>query len=410
MSAILRGDLRMAMSGIKGSKWRSFLTMLGIIAGIVAVVTVVGIGEGVKRQIAGTLNHFGDGLIIVRPAQSDNSGPVGVGSDVVFGMSSAVHLTNADADVVKSADGVDLSAPLGLVSGKVEVNDKAIKNTRVISAGADLPQLLNQKLEFGDFWTDEDESGHFAVLGKEAAYALFNEPVPLGKSFVFRGQSFQVRGVFESFARVPFSPTASFDEVVFVPYKTAGRLTSNSAGPYVILANSKDAKKMGSTISSIEDKLQTARGGERDFSVMQSRESLESGNGVIRLLSMWILAVAVISLLMGGVGIMNIMLLVVTERMHEIGVRKAVGASGRQILGQFILEATVLSVMGGVIGIAVSTATIGLLRLYTDLQPVLSWPAIVIAGGVSVLIGVIFGSIPAIKAARKDPIEALRHE
>jgi len=107
---------------------------------------------------------------------------------------------------------------------------------------------------------------------------------------------------------------------------------------------------------------------------------------------------------------MNIMLLVVTERMHEIGVRKAVGATSRQILGQFVLEATVLSVVGGVIGIILSTGAIGLLRVYTDLQPVISWQAIAIAAGVSVLIGIVFGAIPAIKAARKDPIEALRHQ
>jgi putative ABC transport system permease protein len=219
-----------------------------------------------------------------------------------------------------------------------------------------------------------------------------------------------VRGIFESFDNVPFSPTASFDSVIFIPYKTAARLTNNSSGPYVVLAKPGAADKLGVTISAIQEKLLDARGGERDFSVLESRESLESGNGVIRLLSMWILAVAVISLLMGGVGIMNIMLLVVTERMHEIGVRKAVGAGSRQILGQFILEATVLSVVGGLIGIALSTGAIGLLRVYTDFQPVISWTAIGIAFSVSVAIGVIFGSIPAIKAARKDPIEALRHE
>lgn len=411
MSSILRGNLRMALSGVKSSKWRSFLTMLGIIAGIVAVVTVVGIGEGVKRQIAGTLNHFGDDLIIVRPAQTEKGSPTGLGqSDVVFGMSSAVNLSNADAELVHRADGVDLSAPLGVVPGTLEVNDKTVKNAKVLSAGADLPQLLKQEVAYGDFWTNADEDAHYAVLGQKAAYTLFDEPVPLGKSFVFRGESFQVRGVFEPFAKVPFSPTASFDNVVFIPYRTASRLTNNSAGPYVILAKPEDSNKLGSTISSIQDKLMDARGGERDFSVMESRESLESGNGVIQLLSMWIFAVAAISLLMGGVGIMNIMLLVVTERMHEIGVRKAVGASGRQILGQFVLEATVLSVVGGVIGIALSTGVIGLLRVYTDLDPVISWTAIGIAASVSIAIGVLFGAIPAIKAARKDPIEALRHE
>lgn len=411
MSAILRGNFRMALSGVKSSKWRSFLTMLGIIAGIVAVVTVVGIGEGVKRQIAGTLNHFGKDLIIVRPAQSGESTPSGLGrGDVIFGLSSAVHLSSADADLVKRTDGVDLSAPLGLVPGVPEVEDKAVKNVRVLSAGADTAQLLNQEITYGDFWGGEDEAAHYAVLGQKAAYTMFDEPAPLGKSFIFRGQSFQVRGVFEAFPKVPFSPTASFDDAVFIPYKTATVLTNNAAGPYVILARPDDANKLSATIGTIEENLIRAHGGERDVSVLESRQSVEAGNEVVQLLSMWIFAIAAISLLMGGVGIMNIMLLIVTERMHEIGVRKAVGATGRQILGQFIFEAAVLSVLGGIIGIAVSTGVIGLLKLYTDLQPVISWTAIGVAAGVSVVIGVIFGAIPAVKAARKDPIEALRHE
>ena len=411
MSAILRGNFRMALSGVKSSKWRSFLTMVGIITGIVAVVTVVGIGEGVKRQIAGTLNHFGKDLIIIRPAQATEAQAASLErGDVIFGLSSAVHLSGADADLVKRSDGVDLSAPLGVVPGVVEVEDKPVKNARVLGTGADIAVLLNQKITYGDFWTAEDESAHYAVLGQKAAYTLFDEPAPLGKSFTFRGESFQVRGVFEAFPKVPFSPTASFDDGVFIPYKTAATLTSNSAGPYVILARPDNPNRLSGAIGAIEDNLVRSHGGERDVSVLESRQSLEAGNGVIRLLSMWIFAVAAISLLMGGVGIMNIMLLVVTERMHEIGVRKAVGATSRQILGQFILEAAVLSVLGGIIGIAASTGAIGLLRLYTDLQPVISWTAIGIAAGVSVVIGVIFGAIPAIKAARKDPIEALRHE
>ncbi len=412
MSAILRGQLRMAYDSVKSSKWRSFLTMLGIIVGIVAVVTVVGIGEGVKRQIAGTLAHFGNDLIIVRPDDTGGTSPGGLGrSDVVFGMSSAVNLTNNDIELVGKAEGVRLHAPLMLIPGTLEFDEKTIiSSTKVVGTGADMPQLLNQGLAYGSFWTEEDEGANYAVLGQQAAYAIFDEPVPLGKTFEFRGQSFQVRGIFEPFAKVPFSPTASFDNVVFIPYKTAIRLTSNSVTPYAILAKPTSAGKLGETIKSIRNTMAAARDGERDFSVLESRESINAGSSVIRLLSMWIFAVAVIALLMGGVGIMNIMLLIVTERMHEIGVRKAVGATSRQILNQFVLEATVLSLVGGVIGIIISTAVIGLLRLYTDLDPVISWPAIGIAAGVSIAIGIIFGSVPAIKAARKDPIEALRHE
>ncbi len=410
MSAMLRGNVRMALSGVRSSRWRSFLTMLGIIVGIVAVVTVVGIGEGVKRQIAGTLTHFGKDLIIVRPAGSTSASNDLGRTDVVFGMSSALNLAANDIDLVAKASDVGLSAPLGLVPGTIQVDDKTISTIKVISTSSDAPQILNQTIAYGDFWGRKNEDAPFAVLGQEAAYALFDEPVPLGKSFTFRGQSFQVRGVFAPFAKVPFSPTASFDKVVFIPYKTAANVTNNAVAPYAILAKPTTADKLDDAIHAIDGKLAEARGGQHDYSVQESRKSIESGNGVIQLLSMWIFAVAAISLLMGGVGIMNIMLLVVTERMHEIGVRKAVGATSRQILGQFVLEATVLSVVGGVIGIILSTGVIGLLRVYSDLKPVISWPAIGIAASVSVAIGIIFGAIPAAKAARKDPIEALRHE
>jgi putative ABC transport system permease protein len=239
---------------------------------------------------------------------------------------------------------------------------------------------------------------------------MFGEPVPLGRSFTFRGQTFIVRGVFAPFANIPFSPTANFDHAIFIPYKTAAQMTGSTSGIYALLAKPDKPDQLNATITSIRDRLKDTHGGAQDFSVLESSQSLEAGSSVVHLLTVWICAVAAIALFMGGVGIMNTMLLVVTERMHEIGVRKAIGASSRQILGQFVAEALVISVTGGIIGIALSTGAIGLLNVYTDLKPVISWQAIGIATSVSVIIGVVFGAIPAIKAARKDPIEALRHE
>jgi putative ABC transport system permease protein len=412
VSAVMRGSLRLALAGVRGSKWRSFLTMLGVIVGIVAVVTVVGIGEGVKRQVAGTLDHFGKDLIIVRPPQQRQSAsPQHIArSDVLFGMANTHNLSAADADMVQRTAGVGLSTPLGLVPGVPKVEDKPAQDVTMVAAGADLAKILNQGVAYGNMWGQESEEAHFAVLGRQAAEALFSEPVPLGKSFTFRGQTFQVRGVFAPFNAAPFSPTANFDYAVFIPYKTAAQLTNNTAGMYVILAKPATGHQLPATIKAVGAQLRTAHGGEQDFAVMESSQSLQNGNDALRLLTVWIVAVAVISLLMGGVGIMNIMLLVVAERMHEIGVRKAIGATGRQILGQFVLEAAVISLVGGVVGIALSAGAIGLLNVYTDLKPIISWQAIALATGVSIAIGVVFGAIPAIKAARKDPIEALRHE
>src|SRR6185369_6439545 len=205
----------------------------------------------------GSLAHFGKDLIIVRPDDGQDDSPSNLGrSDVIFGMSSAVNLTNKDIDLVGHAQDVRLHAPLMLVSGTLTVDDKTIiSSSKVVATGSDMPQLINQNLAYGDFWSSKDEESHFAVIGQQAAYSLFNEPVPLGRSFTFRGESFQVRGIFEPFAKVPFSPTASFDDVVFIPYKTAIRATNDSVAPYAILAKPDSPSKLGDAIGEIRGEM-----------------------------------------------------------------------------------------------------------------------------------------------------------
>jgi putative ABC transport system permease protein len=412
MSSIMRGNFRMALSGVRGAKWRSVLTMLGVIVGIVAVVTVVGIGEGVKRQIAGTLDHFGKDLIIVRPGHGaiGAAGVTNGNTDVVFGMNGASALTTQDVETIRQTPGVKQVAPLGLVAGLPEADGHTTPEAFVLATSSDGAAVLNQPVLEGEFWGPKDEESHIAVIGQNVAEELFEESVPLGRSFVFRGQTFIVRGMFAPFVNVPFSPTASFDNAIFIPYKTAAAITQNTAGLYVVLAKTHNPDKVEPAIAAASERLRAAHGGQQDFTVLGTKDSVAVGGDVVDLLTLWISIVAAISLFIGGVGIMNIMLLNVTERMHEIGVRKAIGASSQQILGQFVFEAAVLSLVGGVIGVVVSLGVIGLLRLYTDLEPVISWNAVGIAAGVSLVVGIVFGTAPAIKAARKDPIQALRHE
>jgi putative ABC transport system permease protein len=414
MSSMMRGNLRMSLNSVRGAKWRSVLTMMGVIVGIVAVVTVVGIGEGVKRQVAQQLTTFGKDLVTVRPGQSANNHSMSAvgGTDSLFGIHATLGLSTDDVDVVQKSGEAKAVAPLGSVAGNIQVGDKLFASTPVIATSPDLAAALNQKVEFGGFWDDrlDDGSAYAAVIGKNVAANLFEENVPLGRTFTLRGQTFVVRGVFADFANVPFSPTASFDDTIFIPFRTAAALTKNNAGLSAILVKPVDNAHVRDTEDGVAQHVRDAHGGQQDFTVLGPDRTADSSNGVIQLLTTWIIAVAVISLFIGGVGIMNIMLLTVTERMHEIGVRKAIGATSRQILAQFITEAAVLSVLGGIIGITLSLITDGLLYVYTDLKPVISWRAIIIATGISLAIGVIFGTIPALKAARKDPIEALRHE
>jgi putative ABC transport system permease protein len=411
MSAVMRGNLRMAISGIRGAKWRSVLTMLGVIVGIVAVVTVVSIGDGVKRQVAGTLDHYGKDLIIVRPGQVTSDHMISANnSDVLFGMSNTTSLTASDVTTVQRTPGITQVAPLGVVSGTPQADGKTVPGVFVLATDSGLDGILRQSVEEGDFWDVESANKNVAVIGQKVAGKLFGEPVPLGRTFTFRGQEFIVRGVFAQWVNVPFSPTANFNDAIFIPYQAASRITHNNAGLYAILAKTGTPKTVPAATTVLTSRLEKAHGGQKDFSVLGPKDSINASAEVVHLLSVWIWAVAVISLLIGGVGIMNIMLLSVTERMHEIGVRKAIGATGRQILGQFVLEATVLSLVGGAIGIILSLSVVGLLYAYTNLKPVISWDAVGIATAVSLVIGIVFGTAPAVKAARKDPIQALRHE
>ena len=412
MSSIMRSNLKISLAGVKSNKWRSLLTMLGIIIGIVSVVTVIGIGEGVKRQIAGQINHFGKDLITVRPGNAERADGKSTltNADLLFGLNSLSGLNERDLKAAEKADHVTIAAPLGLVSGAVSSSTREIKNSMIVGTNGDLPEALNQPVPFGEFFDEETEEANVAVIGRNAAETLFDDNVPLGQQFTFRGETFIVRGVFAEFNSAPLSPTANFNDAIFIPYKVAERLTGNSAQMYTILVKPDAESNLPAAMASIDHNLLQAHGGQRDFTVLDREQSIDKSSDVLGLLTMFIAGVAAISLLVGGVGIMNIMLVSVTERMHEIGVRKAIGATNRQILNQFMMEAIVISVSGGIIGIVVSLGVDTLLRIYTSLKPVISWEAVAFATIVSIAIGIIFGTAPAIKAARKDPIQALRHE
>ncbi|HKR82053.1 MAG TPA: ABC transporter permease [Candidatus Saccharimonadales bacterium] len=413
MSTVVRGELKMAIAGVRSTKWRSLLTMLGIIIGIVSVVTVVGIGEGVKQQIAGQLGHFGKNLITVVPGNIHDQHGSGsfVGTDIFSGPSAQASLNDQDVRAVARVQGVTMTAPLAQVPGQIKIDGKVQSaGITVIGTSGDLPKLLNQSVRAGGFFRDDDQDQNSAVIGKSVAQRLFQEETPLGMSFEFRGRTLTVRGVFDDFANVPLSPVANFNNTIFIPFSVANKLGNNTTPVYAILVKPHDAGQTATAISAINRALLSQHGGQQDFSVLNAKEAVASTSHVLDLLTKLITGVAAISLLVGGVGIMNVMLVSVTERMHEIGVRKAIGATNRQIWRQFMLEAGVLSGAGGAIGVLFSLLIDLLLHAYSDLKPSISWQAIVVATAVSIAVGVLFGTAPALKAARKDPIEALRHE
>jgi putative ABC transport system permease protein len=412
MRSLTRGNLKTAIASVKISKWRSLMTMMGIIIGIVSVVTVVSIGEGVKNQVTVQSDHFGKDLITIRPGQIVNRNAKGVITSVNLfaGYTSTGMLSDSDVATVLHSTDIRKAVPLSIVAGAVSAGNKSFSDVTVIGTSPDLPAVLHQPVAYGEFFASDDSNQNGAIIGSNVAQEVFKQDVPLGESFSFQGQQFVVRGVFNQFQTAPLSLETNFNNAIFIPYQVAQDLTSKKAVIYEILAQSKSPATAVAAANSVTATLTAAHGNQEDFTVLKPGETLSVTSNILNLLTRLIAGIAAISLLVGGIGIMNVMLVSVTERMQEIGIRKAVGATSRQIMNQFLIEATVLSVTGGVIGVILSLLINIALRVLTSLQPSISWEVMALAAGVSLLVGIIFGTAPALKAARKDPIEALRNE
>lgn len=407
-----QGHLKAGLDSVRAAKLRSFWTMLGVIIGVTSVITVVGIGEGVKQQIAGQIHQLGNNFITIRPAQlqTDDSSSSASQSSLLSGLSVSGPLTVNDIATVATTPGVADSAPLTITGGTVRGDYGVYNQGFVIGTSDSLPNLLNQSLAFGSFFNSQNDGDNVAVLGQNVSNIMFNESVPLGRSFLFHGQSFIVVGIFNEFNTTPLSQQANFNNAIFIPNDVAENLTNNTAPTYEILARPTVTKKTAAIATAIHNRLNAAHGGQSGLEVLTGNQNIIANDSILELLTRLIAGVAAISLLVGGIGIMNVMLVSVAEREHEIGIRKAVGATNIQILSQFMIEATMLSLGGGIIGIGLSYAIDLGLRLATNLEPSISWEIVVGATAVTLLIGIIFGTVPAFKAARKHPIEALRSE
>jgi len=403
MISLRKGNIRLALQSLGSNKGRSFLTMVGIIIGVAAVIIVVSIGEGVKQQVGTQTANFGKDVLSVRA--SANRHTTAVGGLIA---SNARSLSSSDIESVRGTTGVELTVPIGSAVGSIEA-DHTVDDPLIVTTTADFIKVVKHPIEYGGFFDSEPDS-RTAVLGAGIAQKLFEDNVPLGQSFTYRGEKFIVAGVYKRFASQPLSAGSDYNEAVFIPYTTAKTLLGADPETYQILAKVASGSAVDVVAKAVETRLVSSHGGTHDTAVESAKNNSDSSNETLRLLTMMTFGVALIAFLVGGVGIMNVMLVSVTERTQEVGLRKAIGATNQQILRQFVAEALVLSVIGAVIGVVVALISIGLMRLYTTLQPVPVWSVVALVPLAAIASGVLFGTFPAAKAAAKDPIEALRHQ
>lgn len=408
---LIGGNVKLALKTLRAARWRSTLTMLGIIIGVASVVVTVSLGEGVRKQVEGQIRHLGNDVITIRAGKTNTSSTTGIIKSINLQTSVGNSgLSEKDYAAVKSSNGVKQAIPFALINASPKTDERELSNAFVIGTTAGVPELLNQNVRFGEYFTADEINKKIAVIGHRVAEDLFGENVPIGKSMYLRGERYIVSGIFDQFESSPLSPYADYNNAIFIPLNSAKQINNDQIFIYQVLAKSKDPAQTNVIANNIKANMLIEHGGQEDFSVLKQDENLAVSNAILNLMTGLIAGIAAISLVVGGIGIMNIMLVSVIERTGEIGVRKAVGATNSQILGQFITESAVLSLAGGIIGIILSLLIGYLVRVFTDIKPAVTWPIMLIALGLALVVGIFFGIAPALKAARKDPIEALRHE
>ncbi len=403
-------SLRTALTALTTNKMRAALTMLGIVIGVGAVIALASIGKGVEAMVSDSIEGLGSDMLIVTPNRSaDATGPV--------------YLTSSDAEAMADRyNAPSLSGVAPVISGSRRVtHGEESTNLSVSGTTPDYPSIRNLEIALGGFLTDADleDLERVAVLGWQAYEDLFAEnEYPVGQFIYVDGNRFQVVGVLEE--KGGMSAMSGDDQTIYVPLTTAQarlfpeRTLSNERPVNMIYTMVVDESQTSAAEQQITALLRVRHdidlGEEDDFSIINQQEILDISSQITGVLTTFLGAIAGISLLVGGIGIMNIMLVTVTERTREIGIRKAVGATSGAILVQFLIESLVLTLVGGLVGIGLGVGGANLVSQFMDISAKATPDVIALAAGVCGLIGLVFGVYPATRAARLHPIEALRYE
>jgi putative ABC transport system permease protein len=399
--------VKLAVQSIRKNKMRAALTMLGIIIGVAAVIVMVAVGFGARSRIKAQIDNLGTNMIVITPGAAQQAG-------VSQGAQAFPNLTVDDVEKIRRDAQVVTAVSSVVVTRAQVIGDAGNWRTLINGVDTDYQTIRDWDLATGDFFTPEDVAAmrKVAVLGRTVAEQLFPGSDPVGQEIQIRNVPFTVAGVLQ-----PKGQTATgtdSDDVVLIPYSTAQSALSGRTFIPQILASTASEGDIAAAQEEIRVLMRESRripdGEAEDFTVRNQNELAEAASSSTRVMTLLLAAIASISLLVGGIGIMNIMLVSVTERTREIGIRLAIGARGSDVLTQFLVESIVMGMLGGVIGLATGYAGAEILGRFTGWDTVMSPLVMVVAVVFSGAVGVFFGYYPARKAASLNPIEALRYE
>ena len=404
-------SFKIALGALRINKLRSALTMLGMIIGVAAVIAMIAVGSGAQARIQEQIASIGSNVIIVLSGSVTSSG-------IRMGTGYAPTLTEDDAKAILSeAPAVQAAAPASRGGAQVVYGNNNW-GTQILGTTPDYLSIRDLAVEEGQAFTgaDVDAAAKVALIGKTVAGNLFNGDDPVGKTIRIKKVPFTVVGTLVSKGQSPTGQDQ--DDVILLPISTAkkkvlGLSQANAASVGQILVQAREGmtqEAQDEMTALLRQRHRIQPGQDDDFNIRNMEEVFKAQETSARVMSILLAAIASVSLIVGGIGIMNIMLVSVTERTREIGLRQAVGAKAKDILAQFLVEAVTLSLAGGAAGILVGVTASVLISYFADWSTVLSAASILMAFFFSALVGVSFGYYPARKAAFMDPIEALRYE
>lgn len=408
MALLIKTHYRLARTAIKENRTRSFLTCLGIAIGVASIILILSLMGSISNLVKSEIGELGSDLIVVRPSSTKDSL-----TNIVEELTSAnsfqkSNLAVSDVSAISKVENVTAASPIAVSTNTVSSEKNTFDSVPILGTNLDFIKIEPLALRFGAFLSEQN-SEKSVVLGHTLSLALFNTiNSTVGKNVTIMGEKFMVVGVLDEVDKSINLDNVDFDNALIMDVKSLDKITGSTQIQQINVkaANTDSLAKISEDINTalINQKL-----GDKNFTVAYGEQITHPASSLFSVVSGMLTLVAGISLVVGGIGVMNIMLVSVAERNQEIGIRKAVGASSRNILMQFLFEALILSILGGIFGLALGYILAFLLSIITPFAPYISWEIFAITLLTTIVVGIVFGIYPALKAASKNPIDSLKH-
>ncbi len=406
MRFLMLNHIQNAQQSLRSSRVRSALTMLGVTIGVASVTAILALSGGASKIITDQISSLSGNIAVIRP---------GVAVDPITSITQAKlnhdyatsTLTESDIMYIQNTQHVQYVAPLMTLSGTIKATSVAPSGSTVVATTPELANISDFKLREGQF-LDKDVKVDAVVIGTQLSINIFGTESSIGQVLTIRGQSFTVIGVLKRLNNPINYNSIDFDNAAIINFAVGKKLNQNVAQIQQIDIKADSIKNLDGAVTTINKTIQKSHNGEKDFSVLTGNQISQPTSQLFYMIAGVTTAIAAISLLVGGIGIMNIMLVTVAERTREIGIRKALGASNADISMQFLIESLAISIGGGIAGyISGYVIAFGISTSFLTFDPIINWQIAVVALFISIFMGTLFGLYPAFRAARKDPIESL---